>query len=545
MPRFSLVIPTLQRSDTLRHSLATLVNQAYDDFEIIVQNNGRDGATEAVVDDFNDNRIRHCWSDHILPMADNWEAALANAGGEYITVVGDDDGLFPDACRLAADIFARTNAEILSWRPFCYCWPSHIYPEMRNRLIADIDSDVKIRLMSSRNQLQRFYRFVLHYSQLPMIYNSFVARKAIERVITRGGRYFLGALPDVASGIVNAECTEEFAFITRPLSMAGISGHSVGHGVTLSPPGWTSPERVQRDLGVVKTDPRLVPTNNLELMIAGDALMVRDRLFPHDKETECDFRRLIQSVASAINDRPGFYDTTHAAIEALAKKHDVSLSDIAVPKITNAQPQLTCGTVARGPSQISMIIDGNEHGLHAIDDAIRLARKLMPKVENTASLQLQRQATSDRAILQPGVQASFCVGGNGVSGLDYGWGEAEQWGTWSIGKHAHLRLATPPAAKGSLDFDLFFPTFLHVKNPQTQVEIWANGDKITGWALKDSKPKLYQLTLPAGCLGANGAIDLEFRIANPCSPFELGASRDPRLLGIGLEWLCVRPGELA
>src|SRR5260370_33595322 len=45
MPRFSLVIPTLQRSDALRHSLATLVNQEYDDFEIVVQNNGRDGAT--------------------------------------------------------------------------------------------------------------------------------------------------------------------------------------------------------------------------------------------------------------------------------------------------------------------------------------------------------------------------------------------------------------------------------------------------------------------------------------------------------------------
>jgi hypothetical protein len=539
MPRFSLVIPTLQRSNTLRHSLATLVNQTYDDFEIIVQNNGRDGATEAVVDNFNDNRIRHCWSDHILPMADNWEAALANAGGEYITVVGDDDGLFPDACWLAADIFARTNVEILSWRPFCYCWPSHIHPEKRNRLIADIDSDVKIRLMSSRNQLQRFYRFVLHYSQLPMIYNSFVARKAIERVISRGGRYFLGALPDVASGIVNAESTEEFAFITRPLSMAGISGHSVGHTVTLSPPGWTSPERVERELGVVKTDPRLVPTNNLELMIAGDAFMVRDRLFPHDKETECDFRRLIQSVASAINDRPGFYDTTHAAIEALAKKHDVSLSDIAVPKVTNAQPQLICGTVTSVPGQISMIIDGNEHGLHAIDDAIRLAGQLMPKVENAASLHLQREA-SDRAILLPGAQVSFCVGENGVCGLDYGWGEAEQWGTWSIGKHAHLRIATTPVPSGPIHVKLRFRAFLHVKHPRIEVVFIVNGSRFAALTVKDAGTKAYRLVLPSGSYGADGALDLELRISNPCSPIELGASADTRLLGIGLESMVIQ-----
>ena len=125
--------------------------------------------------------------------------------------------------------------------------------------------------------------------------------------------------------------------------------------------------------------------------------------------------------------------------------------------------------------------------------------------------------------------------------LDYGWGAVEHWGTWSVGKHAHLRLATPPVAKCSLDFDLFFRTFLHVKHPQTQVEIWANGDKITNLDLSDAGPKLYRLALPAGCVGANGAIDIEFRIANPCSPVELGASTDARLLGIGLEWLCVRP----
>jgi glycosyltransferase involved in cell wall biosynthesis len=42
MPRFSIVIPTLRRADTLRHSLATVVAQTYEDFEVIVQNNGED-----------------------------------------------------------------------------------------------------------------------------------------------------------------------------------------------------------------------------------------------------------------------------------------------------------------------------------------------------------------------------------------------------------------------------------------------------------------------------------------------------------------------
>jgi len=190
-------------------------------------------------------------------------------------------------------------------------------------------------------------------------------------------------------------------------------------------------------------------------------------------------------------------------------------------------------------------MDGNALGLNAIDDAIRIAGQLTPKIENVASLELERIETSDRVVVGPGVKVAFGTGGAGVPGLEYGWGAVEQWGTWSVGKQAHLRLAAPRAAKGPLDFDLFFRTFLHVKHPQTQVGIWANGDKITEWALNDFRPKLYRLTLPAGCLRANGAIDLEFRIANPCSPFEHGDRTDARLLGIGLEWLAVRPGELA
>jgi glycosyltransferase involved in cell wall biosynthesis len=54
MPRFSLVVPTLKRSDTLRRTLATLVVQTYNDFEIVVQSNSNDPATEAVIKEFND-----------------------------------------------------------------------------------------------------------------------------------------------------------------------------------------------------------------------------------------------------------------------------------------------------------------------------------------------------------------------------------------------------------------------------------------------------------------------------------------------------------
>ena len=42
MPRFSIVIPTRQRADTLRFSIETALAQTHPDFEVVVQNNGND-----------------------------------------------------------------------------------------------------------------------------------------------------------------------------------------------------------------------------------------------------------------------------------------------------------------------------------------------------------------------------------------------------------------------------------------------------------------------------------------------------------------------
>lgn len=241
MPRFSLVIPTLSRPDTFRSALKTLVAQTYADFEIVVQNNGKDSATEDAIEEFRDSRIRHFSSTSILTMTENWEAALSNARGDFVTFIGDDDGLFPDACELAAQTLASTTLEIVSWLPYCYYWPNYIEQGLNNRLVALVNDDFHVQILSSDNYLRRFYRFAIDYSRLPMIYNSFVGRSVIQRTKKATGGYFLGHSPDVTSGIMNATHTQQFARISRPLSITGLSGHSTGRNAPLARPLGTLP----------------------------------------------------------------------------------------------------------------------------------------------------------------------------------------------------------------------------------------------------------------------------------------------------------------
>src|ERR1700704_2292302 len=104
MPEFSVVIPTRARPDTLAHSLRTAVEQSYKDIEIIVHESGDDPATAETVAAIGDHRTRHLKTGQPVSMTENWERALDAATGEYITFIGDDDGLTSDACDIASSI---------------------------------------------------------------------------------------------------------------------------------------------------------------------------------------------------------------------------------------------------------------------------------------------------------------------------------------------------------------------------------------------------------------------------------------------------------
>ena len=115
MPLLSVVIPTLDRPDTLRHALTTLRGQQGTNCEFIIQNNGGNAEIAALLDAIDDPRFRHFTTPGIVTMTENWELALGHATGDYVTFIGDDDGLMPDACEIAASILERAGPELLSW----------------------------------------------------------------------------------------------------------------------------------------------------------------------------------------------------------------------------------------------------------------------------------------------------------------------------------------------------------------------------------------------------------------------------------------------
>src|SRR5438128_8472362 len=92
-PRFSLVIPTRDRASTLPFTLRTCLALEFDDFEIVVADNGSSDQTREIVENAGDRRIRYFRSPEPLAMSDSWDFALSHASGEYVLLLGADDEL--------------------------------------------------------------------------------------------------------------------------------------------------------------------------------------------------------------------------------------------------------------------------------------------------------------------------------------------------------------------------------------------------------------------------------------------------------------------
>lgn len=95
-PTVSVIIPTYNRARWLKKSIKSVLNQTYQDFELIVVDDGSTDNTKKVVESFRDERIRFFQQTKAFPIKSQGAAAARNIGikkakGRLIAFNDDDD----------------------------------------------------------------------------------------------------------------------------------------------------------------------------------------------------------------------------------------------------------------------------------------------------------------------------------------------------------------------------------------------------------------------------------------------------------------------
>lgn len=200
-PIFSIIIPTGGRVSTLAHTLKTVLCQFGDDMELLVSDNDETLNTKSLIDQLDDSRIRYVKTPCRLSMTDHWNFAISNAHGEYLLILGDDDGLLPDAIERVRDLVRSQNPDVIYGPTDIYLWP---VDAQRGKipLVVRAGTDHQVDLFYLRRRILRMGG--ARWESLPSIYRAFVHRRVLEQLYATTGTYCDTLNPDMYLGFAIA-----------------------------------------------------------------------------------------------------------------------------------------------------------------------------------------------------------------------------------------------------------------------------------------------------------------------------------------------------
>ena len=100
MPKVSVIIPTRNRSNLLQVAITSVLNQTFQDFEIIVVDDASTDAIAEIVSGFVDDRIRYVRHQIGRGGSAARNTGIRNSNGEYVAFLDDDDEWFPEKLKL-------------------------------------------------------------------------------------------------------------------------------------------------------------------------------------------------------------------------------------------------------------------------------------------------------------------------------------------------------------------------------------------------------------------------------------------------------------
>lgn len=231
-PLFTVIIPEQNRAEYLGWTLKTCMIQDYPNFEVIVSDDCSDDNSAEVAQRMAaiDPRIKVFAHKHHLGMRDNFEFALNQVRPGYVLALGGDDGICAGGIQRMYEIIIESGKELLTWPRTAYYYADD--KGNSGRLQIQRLKDKGIQILRSEDFLNKIAS-TFHYliNECPMFYIKGVAStELVERVKARTPDhcFYYCPTPDGFSGVVLAGEVEDYAYVTEPLTLGGITKKSQG-----------------------------------------------------------------------------------------------------------------------------------------------------------------------------------------------------------------------------------------------------------------------------------------------------------------------------
>ena len=88
--KISIILPTYNADEILSKAIKSVINQTYQNWELLVIENGKRGQAENIIKEFENDKIKYIYQ-KIANVSEARNAGIENATGKYITFLDSDD----------------------------------------------------------------------------------------------------------------------------------------------------------------------------------------------------------------------------------------------------------------------------------------------------------------------------------------------------------------------------------------------------------------------------------------------------------------------
>jgi len=104
-PLVSICIPAYNAEKFIKETIECVINQTYQNLEIIITDNCSDDSTPQIIKSFYDTRIHYIRNESNIGAQANSNKAIGLAKGKYIKLLCADDIIYPECIQLQVEIF--------------------------------------------------------------------------------------------------------------------------------------------------------------------------------------------------------------------------------------------------------------------------------------------------------------------------------------------------------------------------------------------------------------------------------------------------------
>lgn len=224
----SIVIPTRNRSIYCIAIVKQILSLKLESTQIVVQDNSDDNSLERELEDYIKNgEIKYHYRNGIISFVDNFSEAISLCYGEYICMIGDDDGILPNIITVVKSAKQRNIDCVIAGLNAVYIWPSEhsIVKGGENGYLCLAyikHKESSINPQKGLRQLASHGGQDYQYLRLPRVYHGIAKRSCLEEVKKIAGNYFEGLTPDIFIAVALGSVCKKVVRIHYPITISGI-----------------------------------------------------------------------------------------------------------------------------------------------------------------------------------------------------------------------------------------------------------------------------------------------------------------------------------